>query len=85
MKDVKLPDLSKLKSVKKRLEKLPPQISAEDTSNWENRNISAPSIKAPRRFHMIRSKSNGDDGSSLTADQLDKLIEANKNAKKTAN
>jgi hypothetical protein len=78
MKDVKLPDLSKLKTVKKRLEKLPPQKSAEDTSNWENRNIAAPTIKAPRQFELHREKH---DDNALTEHQLSKLIKANDKAK----
>ncbi len=78
MKDVKLPDLSKLKTVKKRLKKLPSQTSAEDTSNWEDRNIAAPSIKAPRQFHLNRVKH---DDNTLTEDQLAKLIEADSKAK----
>ena len=78
MKDVKLPDLGKLKGVKKRLKKLPPQISAEDTSNWEDRDIAAPSIKAPRLFHLNRVKH---DKSSLTAEELDKLMADDKSSK----
>lgn len=42
MEDVKLPDLSKLRSVKKRLKDLPSQKSVTDTSNWENRTDTAP-------------------------------------------
>lgn len=44
MEDVKLPDLDKLRSVKKRLKTLPPQKSATDTSNWESRTDTAPHI-----------------------------------------
>jgi hypothetical protein len=39
MDDAKLPDLSKLKGIKERLKKLPPQESASDTSNWMGRNL----------------------------------------------
>jgi len=78
MKDVKLPDLTKLKGVKKRLEKLPPQISAEDTSNWEGRNISAPTVETPRQFELNRVKH---DNNTLTEDQLSKLIETDSKAK----
>lgn len=46
MNDKKLPDLSKVReSVDKR--KLPPQTSAEDTSNWENRAIALPNPNRP--------------------------------------
>jgi hypothetical protein len=44
MEDAKLPDLNKLRSVKKRLKDLPDQKSATDTSNWENRTDTAPHI-----------------------------------------
>ncbi len=44
MEDVKLPDLNKLRSVKKRLKDLPAQKSVTDTSNWENRTNTAPYI-----------------------------------------
>ncbi len=39
MRELKLPDLERLKSVRKRFKDLPPQQSASDTSNWENRNL----------------------------------------------
>jgi len=78
MNDVKLPDLTKLKNVKKRLKKLPPQISAEDTSNWDKRNISSPTSKKPRQFDLIREKTGGRNASALTADELDKLYKAKK-------
>lgn len=78
MSDVKLPDLTKLKSVKKRLEKLPPQISAEDTSNWDKRNISSPTSKKPRQFDMIREGRSGKDRSTLTAKELEELLKAKK-------
>lgn len=44
MKDVKLPDLSKVRSSDSKRE-LPPQASAEDTSNWDNRAIALPDPK----------------------------------------
>ena len=54
MENVKLPDLSRLKGVKKRLKTLPPQESATDTSNWENRNVSAPVIDTENKKRTIR-------------------------------
>lgn len=44
MKNVKLPDLSKVRSPKSE-RVLPPQSSAEDTSNWDNRVIALPDPK----------------------------------------
>jgi len=78
MDSVKLPDLSKLKGVKQRLKKLPPQKSASDTSNWESRNISAPTLKITREFELDRVKDDDNDDSSLSAAQLHKLLEAKK-------
>lgn len=39
MRELRLPDLNRLKSVKKRFKNLPPQQSANDTSNWDNRDL----------------------------------------------
>lgn len=39
MRELRLPDLNRLKRVRKRFKDLPPQQSASDTSNWENRGI----------------------------------------------
>ncbi len=50
MDDIKLPDLSELRSGRKRSKKLPPQTSAEDTSNWDDRAFSAPIIEVDREF-----------------------------------
>lgn len=50
MDDIKLPDLSELRSGRKRSKKLPPQTSAEDTSNWDDRAFSAPIIDVDREF-----------------------------------
>ncbi|MEK7059691.1 MAG: hypothetical protein AAB971_02965 [Patescibacteria group bacterium] len=50
MDDMKLPDLSELRSSRKRSKKLPPQTSAEDTSNWDDRAFSAPIIEVDREF-----------------------------------
>ena len=44
MKDVKIPDLSKVIGSDNDRE-LPPQASAEDTSNWDNRAITLPDPK----------------------------------------
>ncbi len=44
MEDVKLPDLSKVRGSDSE-RKLPPQASAEDTSNWDNRAIALPDPK----------------------------------------
>lgn len=44
MKDVKLPDLDKVRSSDNKRE-LPPQASPEDTSNWDNRAIALPDPK----------------------------------------
>lgn len=44
MKDVKLPDLSKVRSSNSE-RVLPPQTSPEDTSNWDNRAIALPDPK----------------------------------------
>jgi hypothetical protein len=44
MDDVKLPDLSKVRGSDSKKE-LPPQTSAEDTSNWDNRAIALPDPK----------------------------------------
>lgn len=46
MDDVKLPDLSKVRGPNSKRE-LPPQTSAEDTSNWDNRATALPNPKRP--------------------------------------
>lgn len=53
MEDGKLPDLSRIRSTKQSSVKLPPQKSATDTSNWENRHFSAPTIDTEREFEFI--------------------------------
>jgi hypothetical protein len=50
MEDVKLPDLSEIREGRKRNKELPPQTSAQDTSNWEGRTFSAPNLDTERRF-----------------------------------
>ena len=54
MDDVKLPDLAKLDATKKRIKKLPPQESANDTSNWEERSISVPVVDIEKKKTVIR-------------------------------
>ena len=44
MDDVNLPDVSKVRGPKDKRE-LPPQASAEDTTNWDNRAIALPDPK----------------------------------------
>jgi len=51
MEEVKLPDLSRVRDARRRSKKLPPQESATDTSNWEDRAFSAPNTE--RQFEMI--------------------------------
>lgn len=53
MEDIKLPDLSRIRGTKQDITKLPPQKSAVDTSNWENRNFSAPTLITEREFEFI--------------------------------
>jgi len=78
MDDVKLPDLARLDAVKKRIEKLPPQESANDTSNWEQRGISVPVMDVKkkktilRNFEFMRIK---DDLDSLTLAQIKNIEE----------
>lgn len=50
MEDVKLPDLREIREGRKRNIKLPPQMSAQDTSNWEDRTFSAPNLNTERLF-----------------------------------
>lgn len=63
MDNTKLPDLDRLRNVKKNLAQLPPQESARDTSNWEDRNFSAPTLDTERRFEFYR-----DDESDIVLD-----------------
>jgi hypothetical protein len=39
MRDVRLPDLNRLKTLRKGFKDIPPQQSANDTSNWNDRKI----------------------------------------------
>ena len=54
MEDVKLPDIEKLRAVKQRLKQLPPQKSATDTSNWENRSVSAVTFDYEAKKRKVR-------------------------------
>lgn len=51
---VKLPDLDRLRGVKDRMKELPPQESATDTSNWENRNISGSVMDTDSGEYAVR-------------------------------
>lgn len=54
MNNVKLPDIKRLKAVKQRLKNLPPQKLATDTSNWENRNVSAVTFDSETQKKKVR-------------------------------
>lgn len=72
---------------KRRPAELPPQQSATDTSNWENRNVSAPSLdkitnkRIVRDIEFIRPKE--EKPQSLTLAQIQRL-QAQDRAKKTS-
>lgn len=73
----------------KRSIKLPPQRSATDTSNWDNRNVAAPTLDKITKKRIVRDtvfiKSKSDlDKILLTPKQAAKL-EAQKRADKTLN
>lgn len=75
-------------SSQKRLIKLPPQQSATDTSNWDNRNVAAPTLdkitkkRIVRDTVFIKAKSNLDK-MLLTPKHVEKL-EAQKRPKKAS-
>jgi len=46
--------VNKTKAAKKPLAELPPQQSAADTSNWENRNVSAVSVNLAIKKRVVR-------------------------------
>ena len=79
MEDVKLPDLSKLRSVKKRLKDLPKQKSATDTSNWENRADTAPYVdkKTKKRKDRQVDYIKGEDITDklITMEQAEKILQ----------
>jgi len=54
MDNVKLPDIKRIKAVKQRLKKLPPQKSAIDTTNWENRSVSAVTFDSETQKKKVR-------------------------------
>lgn len=54
MENVKLPDIKRIKAVKQRLKKLPPQKSATDTANWENRSVSAVTFDSETQTKKVR-------------------------------
>lgn len=70
---------------KKRLAKLPPQLSATDTSNWDDRNVAAPTVDKITKKRVVRDTvfiQNKLDPVALSARQLEKLDKQN-HAKKT--
>lgn len=54
MKDEELPNSSKPNVVKKLHTELPPQKSAFDTSNWENRNVDAVTFDTGMKERTVR-------------------------------
>jgi hypothetical protein len=88
MEDVKLPNLAALRAAKIRKKHLPPQKSATDTSNWENRNVSAPIIdfdkkkRSTRGLSFIRNEINETDKlKALPANQIKKKLDKQKHRK----
>ncbi|MEO5499482.1 MAG: hypothetical protein ABIR46_03210 [Candidatus Saccharimonadales bacterium] len=66
--------------------KLPPQKSANDTSNWDNRNVSAPTLDKITKKRVVRDIEfieNKPKPIGLTLAQVKKL-EAQKRTKKTS-
>lgn len=53
MDDVKLPDLSRLRDPHDKPKELPPQESAEDTSNWDDRAFSTPAETIDRDLLFV--------------------------------
>ena len=72
-----MPDLSRIKDVKKRLKTLPPQESVTDTSNWENRNVSAPVLDTEDNQHTVRKLDfmRPEERQSLSLKQMQKIHE----------
>lgn len=76
-------------SSQKHLAKLPPQKSATDTSNWDNRNVAAPTVDKVTKKRIVRdtvfikNKTDPIGLVALTEKQLEKL-EAQKRAKKSS-
>jgi hypothetical protein len=78
MKEVKSTNLAK---THKRSVKLPPQKSADDTSNWEDRNVSAPHIDVTRKKRTVRELEfiqNKSEPVKLTPKQFEKLEAQNR-------
>lgn len=78
MENVKLPDIMRIKAVKQRLKKLPPQKSATDTTNWENRSVSAVTFDSETQRKKVREvdfmKDKGIEGLALTWDQVEQVL-----------
>lgn len=74
------------KKSKKRLVKLPPQESATDTTNWENRDISAVTVNLALKKRIVRDlefvKPKGEKLQALTLEQLQRL-QAKEQSKKS--
>jgi len=70
---------------KKHLVELPPQKSANDTSNWENRNVSAVSVNLVAKKRIVRDIEFIEPKSAqgLTLEQIQRL-QAQDRAKKTS-
>ena len=71
---------------KKRMVELPPQKSAADTSNWENRDISAVMVNLALKKRIVRDlefvKPKDDKLQALTLEQIQRL-HAKEQAKKS--
>ena len=71
----------------KRPVKLPPQQSATDTSNWDNRNVSAPTISKITKKRTVRELQfilNKDDKLRNMVIEDPEKLEAQDRAKKTS-
>lgn len=80
MKEVKLADSTKSKGDKKPLTELPPQESAFDTSNWENRNVGAVTFDTGTNKHRVRMvdflKAKEPEPFGLTLEQVKEVLKA---------
>ena len=71
-------------SSQKRPVKLPPQQSATDTSNWDDRNVAAPTFDKITKKRIVRDTvfiENKLDQIALTPKQAEKLIAQNRTKK----
>lgn len=59
MEDIDLPDVNKVRGSGDKRE-LPPQMSAEDTSNWDNRAIALPDPKRTAAQFIMNDNSDAD-------------------------